>query len=550
MLLQMPLAAASGLQSAFDKLMPKGAALAVNEPGRYQSGARNAFIAGGLEMRFPRQVQSAQLFSFTPPSGIVAGCNGISAHFGGFSFISGKEFEQMVKGIASGVALGFVTMITLKSLCPMCADVVTTLKNAAQMAARLSIDSCKLGQEAYKKYKGEPNTFSDTLCGAETSDKGMATDFFASINGACKSIAGASKATAEAAGVGTGTGAKDKAQQLEFGCVLGTGNVTWGTLGGATGERASTTSDEDYIRKIITMNMMGAVLRHGEKSMTCETEKSGVLKTEDATGKTQIYCPPVVSAKDITGAYMCGTNAEALATSGGAAAKSYCSTFFEATADTPDGSASFKGVTKKKILMCADGDKTNCTDLVLKDFASAEIATGKGFLVKVSEILQRAVNNVRNDTPMDEETMALIQAAPYPLYQAINAAAVYPVAAADLLDSISILVAESAVSTMMEENLRYEGRGEGTPACTSEEQIKRVLETLATATAENRNRRSLMAQNIAVQQGLKEQIRQINLAIQQQVMSPDLLMQNAMAAALTKSTNSSVPRNPPAAASE
>jgi TolA-binding protein len=67
--------------------------------------------------------------------------------------------------------------------------------------------------------------------------------------------------------------------------------------------------------------------------------------------------------------------------------------------------------------------------------------------------------------------------------------------------------------------------------------MHRIIETLATAKAENRARRELMAQNIAVQQGLKEQIRSINLAIQQQVMSNELLNQNHMAETLTRAVS-------------
>src|SRR5690606_10290355 len=105
---------------------------------------------------------------------------------------------------------------------------------------------------------------------------------------------------------------------------------------------------------------------------------------------------------------------------------------------------------------------------------------------RVSRLLDSAVDAVRSNKEMPEEVIDLMQTAPYPLYQAVNAAAVYPVAAADLLDSISVLVAESASAAMMEEFIRWHGR-DGANSCTTEEQVKRVIETIETARANNNN---------------------------------------------------------------
>ncbi|MNR71655.1 Conjugative relaxosome accessory transposon protein [compost metagenome] len=527
MLLQAPLASAADLNSAFNNLLIPGSAASVTSPGRYQSAARNTFVAGGLEMRIPKQENSPQMFSFTPPR-ISAGCNGVSAYFGGFSFISGAEFEQLVKSIASGAALGFVTMLTMKTLCPQCADVVQQLKNAAQIASRLAIDSCKLGQEAAKAFMGEQNNFQSELCGSTVSSEGASSDFLSAINNSCNSIAGSVKSLIETNPSANEGSEKGKSELANLRCKTGSGNVTWVSLGGS-GQRYGSLSDMPYGRKVLLMNMMGAVLRHGDKEASCETP-TGTKTTAELAGEDQIYCSPMVNAKDIAGAFMCGTDVNALNKTGSQAAVSYCSQFF-GTGSSQHGTASLSGVTAAKLMVC--DDPTLCMNLKLKPFGESGIGAGEGFLVQVTNTLQKAVHQVRNNQKLSEDVIALMQAAPYPLYQAVNAAAVYPVAAADLLDSISILVAESVTANYMEEFLRWEGK-DSTGNCTSQEQARRILDTLASAKAEIKNRRDLVAQNMAVQQGLREQIRMVNLAIQQQVMTTDLLHQNQMAESLTR----------------
>ncbi|KWT98315.1 MULTISPECIES: conjugal transfer protein TraH [unclassified Variovorax] len=542
MLLQAPFASARDLTAAFGNLLSKGGVAAVNKGGRYESSARNTFIAGGLEMRMPKQDVSAQLFSFTPPK-VTVGCNGVSAFFGGFSFISSQEFEQLVKSIASGAALGFVTMLTLKSLCPQCADVVQQLKNAAQVAARLSIDACKLGMEAAKKFQGEPNDFASELCGATTtSGSGTSADFLSSISKQCNTIVGSTQAVKQA-NPGTAGGSKEsKSQESELECKLGVGNVTWAMLGGAK-YKFKGTDDEIYARKTVIMNMMGVVLRVGDKEASCETP-NGTLKPSEADGQMMVFCPPQVEAKDITGAFMCGTDKSAFSkVVNGSAVISYCKAFFDGLAGAKqDSGASLDNLKLKRLMVCEESE--SCKKLVLKDFAEANVVSGVGFLPQVAKQLATAVDNVRNNKPMDQEIIDLMEAAPYPLYQAVNAAAVYPVAAADLLDSLSILVAESAAGTMLEEFLRVDGTMGG-GSCTNEQQVRRVIETLAFAKTEAKARKNLIASNMAAQQGMREQIRQINLAIQQQVMSGELLQQNKMAAGLASSLSPTGAGNQP-----
>lgn len=529
MVAQVPTAQALDLGSAFNNLMPNGGAVAVNSPGHYQSAARNSFIAGGLEMRFPRKDSSAQLFSFTPPK-VTAGCNGISAFFGGFSFISGQEFEQLVKNIASGAALGFVTMLTLKTLCPQCADVVQQLKNAAQVAARLSIDSCRLGQNIAAKFKGEQTDFTGTLCGSTVSGEGMVKDFLEAANDKCKSIAGALDGLQEVNPGTKGTSDENKAQAAELACKVGSGNVTWATLGNS--RLANDSGGYTYARRILIMNMMGAVLRAGNSDVWCETADGKRKEAGENEKDPNIFCAPTVAPKDIAGAFMCGTDATALNNLGSPTAIKYCTPFFE-NGSSANGTASLSGFNKTKLLVCNDDQKV-CNQLSLKTLDEAGIVAGTGYLTYVQQMLRTAVQAVKNNEPLKPEVINLMELAPYPLYQAINAAAVYPVAASDLLDSISALVAEALTAATMEELIRVDDSMGGN-RCTTEDQVKRILAVVAESRNANYAMRTLIAANLATQQGIKEQIRMVNLAIQRQVMSEELLHQNRVAQQLGSS---------------
>ena len=383
----------------------------------------------------------------------------------------------------------------------------------------------------FKKFNGEPTDFTNTLCGSVASDSGTNTDFLSAIGDSCRSIAGALDTVRGQNDVNPDT-PEGKAKDAELMCKMGTGNVTWAVLGGPrTPAYLAGGDNEAYARKIILMNMMGASLYHdGGEGASCETANG--VKVTDSGGNEKAYCPPTVNAKDISGMFMCGTDTAAIANTKSRAVADYCSQFFSNTT-SEGGTASFSGVQAASLMVC-DGDKIKCDKLVLKPYNEAGILPGEGFLPRVSRLLSMGVEAVRTNKEMPPEVISLMQTAPYPLYQAINAAAVYPVAASDLLDSISILVAESSSANMMEEFIRWHGR-EGSSICTSEEQVRRVLDTLATARANNTERRHLIAQTMVTQNALKEQIRMVNLAVQQQVMTTDLLHQNALASEMLRS---------------
>lgn len=523
MAFQPMLASAADLNAAFTNLLGPGAAVSVNEPGRYQSGARNSFIAGGLEMRVPRSTNVPQLFSVTPPR-ITAGCGGISAHFGGFSFISGAEFEALLQSIASGAALGFVSMLVLKTLCPQCEAVVQFLKTLAQQAARLAKNSCEFGKNLAQSFlsgMGGSQGSPETVCGTTVSAEGGSADFLSAVNDACKSV---TSAVDSLLGVAAESGNPESQDSVK--CKVGAGNQTWQRLrvfdsGGLPGSAAA---DESYKRRIILMNLLGAELGVGGEDTPAEIKCDKETIKDGPNEATPVtFCPPRLEVDVLMGYFMCGVPTAPGTYPGdpGNSVKAYCDSYFTKSASLPD----------TKLYFCGE-DKVNCSNLTLE--SASALVGGTGFLTNVNKTLLEGVTAVRNNTVMPEEVIKLVQVAPYPLYQAINAAAVYPAAAADLIDAMSILVAEQAALSYLDESLRLSARAGGKATCLTEPQARQIMEAVGSMRSASRARRSLIAQNVAIQEALTEQIRQLNIAIQRQTLTQDMLTSNQVANSLNR----------------
>lgn len=540
------------LSSAFSNLLG-GANASVNSPGYYQSGARNAFVGGGVELRVPSTSFNApQLITISPPR-VEAGCNGISMHFGGFSFISGEEFEALLKAIASGMAMGFVSMLALKVACAQCEAIVQFLKTMAARAAELARNACqigqKMGQELAKGLSLSTSGSSKTeVCGVSTAADGMVLDMLKGMNSLCKSTADALNSlqgTDEKYCRDNGLSSDDCKQYLtDMACKRGVGNVTWSRLSafdGALFTGATLTSMTDvqknaYRRKLLMMNMMGVELAatpgkdangNPVTQPSCETSQgtiSVVASSREGAESKPIYCPRTVErGEHLTALFMCGSPNSSGKYSDVPAIQGYCSSFAPPTG-TP-------GATENaQLYVCVD-DPVNCNQLERREFSQA--LPGTGFLPQINNILRSAVTAVSNNQPMPPEAIQLMQVAPYPLYQAINSAAVYPASAGALIDSMSVLIAEQAAVSFMNVMIRNSG-GNKAFTCLSPEQAKGIYDIIGTIRSYNASRMALIGQSLNTQRMLSEQIRQINTTIQQEVLSAEQLSNTSVAVELNK----------------
>jgi hypothetical protein len=191
---------------------------------------------------------------------------------------------------------------------------------------------------------------------------------------------------------------------------------------------------------------------------------------------------------------------------------------------------------------CTNNDYAMCANVTIipasLSNSSSPVFSGPGFIYQVTKLLTDAAVNVSQNnpwnwnTPENQQLAALVSAAPFPLYQAINAAAVYPSAAADLLDSMGLETAELMVYSTIGDMLSPVARNAGAAQVTSGAAIAHMYQALDAIRTDVTNHERVLGGQIALQEALSREIVQINQTIQRQVLSDDFLGNTRFATAL------------------
>ncbi|HHR6174594.1 TPA: conjugal transfer protein TraH, partial [Providencia alcalifaciens] len=127
------------LNNFFNKLGFEGNA---TDARAWQSQAAGYATGGNLFLR--NQTKSLQIASFTPPS-INAGCGGIDAYLGSFSFINGEQITQLVKQIMTNGA-GYFFDLALQTSVPELKSAKDFIQNMVNSVNSMNISSCQAAQ--------------------------------------------------------------------------------------------------------------------------------------------------------------------------------------------------------------------------------------------------------------------------------------------------------------------------------------------------------------------------------------------------------------------
>ena len=548
-------ASAIDLNEAFSNLTGSSSMTTTQAPAVYKSAARTSMDLGGVEMRVPRS--QVTLLSITPPS-LSASCAGISAHFGGISFISGSEIQTLIQHIEQGIP-GAVLQLAIKLLCPQCEAVLQAMEKLAQDAAKLAIDSCHTSQALVNfagKEAGLPSGNSSTnFCAQQQAGSGQDSDsLMAELSSACNSAQSSlgtlsswmNSTDQSMNGIGGGTPAQKFGALGRIGFI---GNATWNALGAAGWCPPSTASDgtvdssganctaDELHTKLILMNLLGTEINNpsttssSTASTDTSTSTSGTTQGATGTSDTNKVYAPNLEIKDVYDMLMCG--APVTASGSGTlyntrTMQEVCNVFWT------------KRYVSMQLYDCASQDYGKCLQLqtVTANNLSNPVFSGPGFVYQVTKLLRDAVTNVSTNTPWDwstsenQQLAALVSAAPFPLYQAINAAAVYPAAAADLLDSMGFETAELMVYTLIGDMLSPNARNAGVAQITNKAQISRLYDAMGAIRSDVANREKVLGGQVALQEALSREIVQINQTIQRQVMTDDFLGNTRFATAV------------------
>jgi hypothetical protein len=557
-------ASAMDLSQAFGNLTGASNMSSTQAAQVYKSASRTSMDLGGVQMRVPRS--QATLFSITPPS-ISASCAGISAHFGGMSFISGSEIQTMIQHIEQGIP-GAVLQLAIKLLCPQCEAVLQAMEKLAQDAAKLAIDSCHVsGQIAsYAEQSGimgSPGSGNraTNFCAQQQSGSGAATDsLMGELSSACSSTNSALNSistwmNSADTSIGGGTSSQ-KAQELsKIGLY---GNRTWDNLSNAgwcppkldqAGNATQTCFPDDpntegqLHTKLLLMNLLGTSVisapaaTSGSTASTSASSGAGTTPGSVGSSDGNLIYPANVTVDDVYDMLMCGAPVTADASQKDGLAGTQYNTRSMLQVCTPFWNSKYKSM---QLYDCADNDYMRCANVTINPSGnlSSPLFTGPGFIYQVTKLLTDAAANVANNTPWDwntsenQQLAALVSAAPFPLYQAINAAAVYPTAAADLLDSMGLETAELMVYSTIGDMLSPVARPAGQAQVASAAAMERMYKALGAIRTEVTNHERVLGGQIALQEALSREIVQINQTIQRQVLSDDFLGNTRFATAL------------------
>lgn len=518
------LAHAVDLDSAFGGLM-NNTSVAVNKGGYFEAGARGIYSAGGFDVRFSTSKGSnIQLISITPPK-FNYGCGGISAFFGGFSFVSSEQITELIRNIAQG-AVAFVVHMVIKTLCPQCEAVLQLMQKLAQMASKVQLDGCRLGyklmEELAASGKVEEGTqASMNVCGAKMAAEGSTKDFLTAINDTCGKLDKLSKQYSQwLYGGNTArplTSPADKAAWHSLGTQYG--NITWKAIDIMMGTQNVAPNDpiitQSYSERILFMNLLGVMRRvnRGEAGIVAD------------------YRPPTLLGQRFPVLLMCGSTPIA-AGDRRDPLNDFCRVDLG-----PSNTAVYTGVNNENVEIYGCDEPFACENIgpvKLKD-----VLVGKGFVFAVRDVLSEAIKEVAKGNSIPAEARALADSSSYPLYQLINIGAVYPGVAQEMVSSLSWLIGMQLATSYLQKLVEIAPHITSTAEAQQYGQIPdTILKALTDALSQFYSKSTAMkdsvSKNMVIQQHLTESIRQVNKAIQQQVMMQELAPQQAYSQGLLK----------------
>ncbi len=127
-----------------------GAGVNVTAPQAIASQSAIGFSGGGMNWRIPNK--NFQPISITPPS-LKAGCGGIDAYLGSYSFVNKDQFVQALRNFGQA-AVGYFFELALRTMAPEIAVTLDVINDLANRVNQFSKGGCATAKFAVDKYLG------------------------------------------------------------------------------------------------------------------------------------------------------------------------------------------------------------------------------------------------------------------------------------------------------------------------------------------------------------------------------------------------------------
>ena len=157
----------------------QGAAVNTTGPTAFQGQASGHWTLGNLYLRSP--VRSEQIATVSLPS-FRAGCGGIDAFAGAFSFIDSDQLIAFGRAVAQNAA-GFAFELALETISPVIAETMAKLRALAQWINNQNMNSCETAQALVGAAWSKNDRASASICAAIGTSQGIFSDYAAAKHG-------------------------------------------------------------------------------------------------------------------------------------------------------------------------------------------------------------------------------------------------------------------------------------------------------------------------------------------------------------------------------
>ena len=157
----------------------RGAAVNTTGPTAFDGQASGHWTLGNLYLRAP--VRSEQIATVNLPS-FRAGCGGIDAFAGAFSFIDSDQLIAFGRAVAQNAA-GFAFELALETISPVIAETMSKLRALSQWVNNRNLNSCETAQALVGAAWSRNDRASEAICAAIGTSQGIFSDYAAARHG-------------------------------------------------------------------------------------------------------------------------------------------------------------------------------------------------------------------------------------------------------------------------------------------------------------------------------------------------------------------------------
>ncbi|NIG16234.1 conjugal transfer pilus assembly protein TraH [Pantoea sp. Cy-640] len=219
----------------------------VSKAQAWQGQAAGYFTGGSVYLRNP--VKQVQLISMQVPS-LNAGCGGIDAYLGAFSFINGAELQRFVKQIMSNAA-GYAFDLALQTMVPELKQAKDFLQKLASDVNSMNMSSCQAAQGIIGGLWPVSQVSNQKICQDIAGESNIFSDWAASRQGCTVG--------------GQGDSVTSRASDKDKDQVLKNKNLIWDALG------RNHLFDGNRQLKELVMSVVGSIIFNKDGQVTILT---------------------------------------------------------------------------------------------------------------------------------------------------------------------------------------------------------------------------------------------------------------------------------------